>query len=197
MNDTREKILDVSLKLFVEHSYKEVSIQDIVDQVGMTKGAFYYFFKSKEELFIELYNFITQLFKTDYSRLSHDSLYRFYHDYLKDKKIIKEEKRYYIVNNINFNAFIYDALRNFPSLKPEINKLLLEEIKAWEEIVRIAREKGEIKSGLNNEQIALIFIYTEDGMVQQRRLHLYNDSIKNSNEKLLELWDGIYNQIKA
>ena len=63
MNDTREKILDVSSKLFVEHSYKEVSIQDIVDQVGMTKGAFYYFFKSKEELFIELYSLLSQLFK--------------------------------------------------------------------------------------------------------------------------------------
>ena len=32
-------------------------------------------------------------------------------------------------------------------------------------------------------------------MVNQRRLENYN--IKESNDRLLELWDGIYNEIKV
>ena len=48
---TVQKILDVSLKLFLEKGYEETTILDIVDQLGgLTRGAFYHHFKSKEEV---------------------------------------------------------------------------------------------------------------------------------------------------
>ncbi len=49
---TVELILDVSLQLFVEKGYVNTSIQDIINNLnGLTKGAIYYHFKSKEEIF--------------------------------------------------------------------------------------------------------------------------------------------------
>lgn len=48
---TVEKILDVSHKLFMEKGYDKTTIQDIIDAVGMSKGIIYYHFKSKEEVF--------------------------------------------------------------------------------------------------------------------------------------------------
>lgn len=47
---TVEKILDVSLKLFSEKGYEKTTMQDIVKALGMSKGAIYHHFKSKEEL---------------------------------------------------------------------------------------------------------------------------------------------------
>lgn len=48
---TVEKILDVSLRLFLEKGYEHTTIQDIVDELGgLTKGAIYHHFKSKEDL---------------------------------------------------------------------------------------------------------------------------------------------------
>lgn len=48
---TVQKILDVSLKLFLEKGYEETTILDIVDQLGgLSRGAFYHHFKSKEEV---------------------------------------------------------------------------------------------------------------------------------------------------
>ena len=48
---TVEKILDVAQKLFLEQGYEQTTIQDIVDNLGgMTKGAVYHHFKSKEEI---------------------------------------------------------------------------------------------------------------------------------------------------
>jgi AcrR family transcriptional regulator len=48
---TLEKILDVSKRLFLEKGYDETTIQDIVDELGgLTKGAIYHHFKSKEEI---------------------------------------------------------------------------------------------------------------------------------------------------
>ncbi len=48
--ETVRKILDVSLKLFLEQGYEATTIQDIVDALGMSKGAIYHHFRSKEEI---------------------------------------------------------------------------------------------------------------------------------------------------
>ncbi|WP_085993031.1 TetR/AcrR family transcriptional regulator [Oceanobacillus senegalensis] len=46
----REKIIQTSIYLFDKKGYSETSIQDIVENIGVTKGTFYYYFKSKQEL---------------------------------------------------------------------------------------------------------------------------------------------------
>jgi len=48
---TRQKILDASLELFIEKGYESTTILDIVNNMdGLTRGAFYHHFKSKEEV---------------------------------------------------------------------------------------------------------------------------------------------------
>ncbi|MDR0921891.1 MAG: TetR/AcrR family transcriptional regulator, partial [Lactobacillales bacterium] len=37
--DTKEKILQVSLKLFARNGYEGVSVRNIAEELGMTKGA--------------------------------------------------------------------------------------------------------------------------------------------------------------
>lgn len=49
--ETVNRILDVSLALFFEKGYDNTSIQDIIDGLGgLTKGAVYHHFKSKEDI---------------------------------------------------------------------------------------------------------------------------------------------------
>lgn len=48
---TVERILDAAQRLFLEKGYENTTIQDIVDELdGLTKGAVYHHFKSKEEI---------------------------------------------------------------------------------------------------------------------------------------------------
>jgi TetR/AcrR family transcriptional repressor of nem operon len=47
---TREKILDASEGLILEQGYAGTSIDQIIDAVGMTKGTFFYHFKTKNDL---------------------------------------------------------------------------------------------------------------------------------------------------
>ncbi len=46
-----ELLLDVAHRLFTERGYAHVSMQQIAEEAGMTKGAPYYHFQNKEELF--------------------------------------------------------------------------------------------------------------------------------------------------
>ena len=48
---TVERILDAAQRLFLEKGYDNTTVQDIVDELGgLTKGAVYHHFKSKEEI---------------------------------------------------------------------------------------------------------------------------------------------------
>lgn len=46
----KQEILDAALQMFSEKGYEGTSINDIIKKVGVTKGAFYYYFSSKEEV---------------------------------------------------------------------------------------------------------------------------------------------------
>lgn len=53
----KSELIKQSISLFVEKGYSATSIQDIVDTVGVTKGSFYYHFKSKEALLMHIQSF--------------------------------------------------------------------------------------------------------------------------------------------
>ncbi|TFD93660.1 MULTISPECIES: TetR/AcrR family transcriptional regulator [Jeotgalibacillus] len=50
----KEKITEQSIRLFEKKGFSETSIQDIVEANGVTKGTFYYYFSSKEELLMDI-----------------------------------------------------------------------------------------------------------------------------------------------
>lgn len=51
-----------SIVLFGEKGFSETSIKDIVNALGVTKGTFYYYFSSKEQLLMDIHhNYITNL----------------------------------------------------------------------------------------------------------------------------------------
>ena len=56
--ETRERILNAALNFFSEKPYAKVSVAEIASAVGMTKGAVYWHFKSKNELFICLAEYL-------------------------------------------------------------------------------------------------------------------------------------------
>ncbi|SES64035.1 regulatory protein, tetR family [Salinibacillus kushneri] len=51
----KEQITHQAILLFGERGFSKTSIQDIVDALGVTKGTFYYYFTSKEQLLMEIH----------------------------------------------------------------------------------------------------------------------------------------------
>lgn len=53
LEETFQLILDVAFRLFMEKGYENTSIQDIIEHLGgLSKGAIYHHFKSKEDILI-------------------------------------------------------------------------------------------------------------------------------------------------
>lgn len=64
MTNLRQKIIDTALTLFEEHGYHGVSVNDIIEKAQTSKGGFYHYFKTKDELLFVIHDtFITYALK--------------------------------------------------------------------------------------------------------------------------------------
>lgn len=52
----RQRLVAVAAKLFAERGYENTSVQEIVRWAGVTKGAMYHHFGSKDDLLVEIYH---------------------------------------------------------------------------------------------------------------------------------------------
>lgn len=62
-NTTKKRILDAMFDLVAQNGYDKTSISQIADAIGIKKASIYYYFKSKEEIFLCL---VSELYKDEY-----------------------------------------------------------------------------------------------------------------------------------
>lgn len=198
MKDPREHIIDTASKLFLQKGFKEVTIRELVESAGVSKGAFYHYFTSKEQIFEEMVtDFFSSLIIADFDELSTTSLFDFYKNWvqkataskIKLASIIQER------SGISGNHYylIFDGLRMIPAFKERFDKEQQRELTSWIKIIDIAKSSNEISTNLSSSQIAKIFIYSSDGLsinlvMQNKLTDLHVESGK--------IWDDIYLLLK-
>jgi len=203
MNDSKEHIITVASRLFLQKSYKEVTMKEIVDKTGLSKGAFYHYFESKEQLFLEVLDFFfTDIMKHAYEKYSRKSFYQFYHDYANEMKTFGKtyldkfgENETEKELSMNYFSLAFDALKLFPEFKEKMLLGMKHEFEIWESVIKKARESGEINSAMSDEQIAQTFIYLSDGI----GMHMIMEGapIDEMVKPYVELWDKLYELMKA
>ena len=81
----KQLIMEKSIELFAKQGFAATSVQQITEHCGISKGAFYLSFKSKDELIMALVDYFMEQFivKLDYA-VNHvdDILYHFYYEIL-------------------------------------------------------------------------------------------------------------------
>jgi AcrR family transcriptional regulator len=68
--ERRRQLLDFAAQRFAENGYHPTSVADIVGGLGVGKGVFYWYFDSKEQLFLE----ILRESQTDLRRFQRDAI---------------------------------------------------------------------------------------------------------------------------
>lgn len=198
MKGTREHILNVAFNLFLQKSFKEVTMKDIVEKSGMSKGAFYHYFTSKEQLFLELVNNVfSSVLDIPFEQFSKESLYHFYIDYVNyyvENVRKQNQEQDGSIPGFNYISLIFDAIKLFPDFQQKL--LLSKQIqqKAWVDIIKQARDKGEIISPMSDEQIANMFMSSSGGV---EIYSVYEGSSNEMGMKLMNLWDGFYGGLKS
>ena len=154
--DKREWLLVVGERLFSDYGFKKVSIEDVVEEAGISTGSFYTFFSSKEEYYrtiltnlenrgIQEADKIISKFKSPLFQLK--ALYRFTTLGIRESRILR-------------GVLVGDRRYTFPGLPSEMDKTggLKSHIeKIIEEIIRRGTENRIFRTGIfsNPKQLLL------------------------------------------
>jgi TetR/AcrR family transcriptional repressor of nem operon len=201
MKDTKEHILITSLGLFLQKSFKEVTLKEIVDRTGLSKGAFYHYFSSKEQVFADvIYYFFSDSMIGDYSQFPQQSLKSFYNAILDRYKKNTASMHQLIPGqnddtlSSNYYYLLFDALKMLPDFKEKYQAEHKNELKAWQYVIGLAKNNFEIKTAISNEQLAKSFIYLGDGAYINL---VIEGGVSKSTAGLKQLWDGLYDILKV
>lgn len=200
--DSKEHILETAFLLFMRKNFEAVTMNEIVKESGLSKGAFYHYFESKEKVFEEVINhFYGELFTQNFDSFSHESLEEFLKDYILDvnRKFlsVKSIGNFKETLHINHYLLIFDAIRILPAFRDIHRQNDLKEIKGWQKIIRIARKSGEIKTDLSDEQVAKMFLFIGDGIGMHTIFDYDPKKLPQLQKELKKLWYNFYSLLKA
>lgn len=158
MIDTKEYIIDQAYGLFLSKSYDSVSISDISQAIGFTKGALYHHFVNKEDLFkavIDKYLKILgpgdipeECTVAEYIRASIDNI-----RVLIENTCIGDQP----FVPVNYLSLLIDALRYYPGFAEEKEELFTSEIGKLKLLLDRAVRKGEIRKEIDTQIMAMNF----------------------------------------
>jgi AcrR family transcriptional regulator len=200
MNNTREHILQTSLLLFLKKSYRDVTMSEIVAKTGLSKGAFYHYFTSKEELFREIASAFLSMGAVNYTLFSNDSLETFYHQYIDFLEHSLDEMSNMAStsadNSFSFNFFLilFEAVSRFPEFLKVEAEFHRKDVDAWKTVIAAVRAKGEISSPSSDVDIANLFLYCTDGVFLR---FINNDQPATYRDFITQAFDTIYLNLKA
>ena len=201
MNDSKEHIILIASRLFLQKNFKEVTMKEIVEKTGLSKGAFYHYFDSKEQLFLEVLDYFFQSVTRNYENYSKESFYQYYNDYIKDtisltlKYLDKFENELSEISiTMNYFSLIFDALKLYPEFREKLIEGFNQEINYWIKAIERARASGEIRTMMTDKEIAEIFMYLSDGVGMHMMMR--GVDIENMVKPFHILWDRLYEQMK-
>lgn len=118
----KELIMEKALELFAKNGFESTSVQQITDHCGISKGAFYLSFKSKDELILALIDEFMIQFTSDIDYLVRNTpievlLYSFYdaafqsfHKHSDFAKVLMKEQTQSINQELIIKVHYYDQL---------------------------------------------------------------------------------------
>lgn len=111
----QQQLLDQGKQLFEKHGIKKTSIDEIVSAVGISKGAFYFFYESKEDLLLAILEQLETDFRTrifNFSISTQDDARQLLSKLLKDALLAWDE--YPLLKNLGSADYGYLARKLSP-----------------------------------------------------------------------------------
>lgn len=151
--ETKKRILDTAREMIQEKGIDSITIRAIGKKAGVSVGSFYYYFKSKNDILLDIFHDADDYFSESLNKLSSmhaaDQIVEFYKHYAKYPYIadVDYAKKFYHTENksfINKDRAVYQILAS---------------------IIREGQDKNEIIQTITAEQIVDYLFIAARGLV--------------------------------
>ncbi len=153
---TRNRLLEAALDVFCKKNFSDVTLSEIAEQVGMTKGALYWHFKNKNDLLLQLIEEICLDSEKEFAeKFNEPEKLPDLRDYYKKKLVIPDKNnRFLKIHTLMLRHFEWPE-----DVRSKVFSLLKEQIireKAMiNNILLKSQQEGIIRSDIEVEDVAV------------------------------------------
>ncbi len=192
MDNTKEIILKTAYGMFLGHNYEAVTINGIIKAAGLTKGAFYYYYSSKEELFkavVDKYMIENQIDLPD-TDFSLQDLINYAISKAKkqwEKFLSLDSAKRYIMPR-QYISLVMAAYQYYPDYAEIGNKFFRNQLNRWKEVLVASIKNGEIREDIDVDITAVNFMAISVSIMMNCMVNSEVDSIVMFEKQL----NGLY-----
>ncbi|MBN8235239.1 TetR family transcriptional regulator [Halobacillus kuroshimensis] len=146
----KQEIIQTSIHLFDKKGFTETSLQEIVEEIGVTKGTFYYYFKNKQELLTDIHLDFIEFLLGNQQKILNDTQ--------QDSKDKLHSMIFMVLDSIKYrkkSARIF--FREMRNLGPDYLEQIVEKRDQFrvnlQQLVEEGIEKGDFQSSLDPNMV--------------------------------------------
>ena len=159
ITELREEIIKKAFLQFLNRGYKACSLKTLEQATGLTKGAFYYYFKDKKEILeagMERYfSVMKEESEEDVERVT--SLREYIDLVIKNKEASADASQRIFgcfILEVLFFQLVLEVAPIFPDFRERIYTISKKRLANWEHIILRAKQSGEIRETLDTSVLA-------------------------------------------
>ncbi|NLO08948.1 MAG: TetR/AcrR family transcriptional regulator [Clostridiales bacterium] len=194
--DKKQSILNAGFRIFGEYGYSKASIEDIVKEARISKGSLFYYFGSKKNYFLYIYEYAANIMKELVDSPGKNGIPKYMEktDFFERLEDIKERKM--------ILAFLHPHMGGFIKKAPfEVSKDIFKEIQLINQ--RLAHERiadffdnldvYKFKDGVEPFMVLQLISWCSEGVVNQIQIkNLMNPESKQNEidyNEVIQLYD--------
>ncbi len=152
--EKRDRVLDSAIDEFAKNGYSKASITSIVNKAEIAKGSFYQYFKNKYDLFKYIIEIAVER-KLEYINRSINS-YNSEFDFIEYWKMLNKAGIKFAKDNKDLATISLSLIKNKD--KEKFNDIITQlkplSDEMFEELIKKAQRKGQIRNDINQEYIS-------------------------------------------
>ncbi|MBQ5775179.1 MAG: TetR/AcrR family transcriptional regulator [Paludibacteraceae bacterium] len=167
MKDRREAIVLKAIELYIVNGYNNVSITDLQAHLDIGRGTLYYYFKSKEELFMTVLDQFILTPKLEVLNLPDNvklqDMINAMLKYIHSLESTLEHFENKNVNTSNVVSLLFTAYQLFPTLYRKASRIYALEVSLWNKAIRNSINSKEVRADIPIETVVNLFMHIKDG----------------------------------
>jgi TetR/AcrR family fatty acid metabolism transcriptional regulator len=165
VSDVKETIIQESISLFLANGYRGTSVKEITEAAGIGRGTLYWYFKSKDDILISIFERFEQVFVEGLIKAVNERQGDFTAKYRAFHKFATEFARDQRALAIVFNTLLNEIVGT--NTEPErVVKRVYERYRRFlESMIEDGKKEGSVKADLDPSLYAHVIIASHTGML--------------------------------
>lgn len=155
---SRQRLLSAARNLFFQYGFADVSVNDICTEADMTKGAFYYHFKSKEDIFRLLFTPNLDAYLTENYHLPPEAG-------AKERFLLLGECTFACSRTMGRELVAQDLIRLLNSRNTNLFDESRIHTRLLDEAICRGREDGTLRTGLDRDGTIMLYACLMNGFL--------------------------------